>query len=247
MWACKMEYVKVAWTHSNADDPIWLYSELDDQRFETRKVEIFANGKIGFADSSEAGGDTELGIEPLPSLEGIASDPQFVPEEITREEFNEVWATRQGRVVGRSELQESLEFPKSVTVRVRPAGHEGLAVSLCFESNRKNHFYYPLFVDRDGFAEVSGEELLRTFDEERSMFIMDYDDPRLVFTGRITAEVQSNADLEGALGAIEIFRGECSFPEGYEEKLRSAAARGQDPDQYRVEVEAKYAVSGSSH
>jgi hypothetical protein len=136
-------------------------------------------------------------------------------------------------------MQSTSSFPSNVAVRVRPAGQDGLAVSVCFESQRKNHFYYPLFVNRDGFAEVSGDELLRTFDETRSMFMMDYDDPRLVFTGRITAVVLSNTDLERALDALDLFRGKCSFPTGYEENLRAAMARGQNPEGYRVDVQTE--------
>lgn len=139
-------------------------------------------------------------------------------------------------------MQSTCNFPKNVAVRVRPACPEGLAVSLRFESSKKNHFYYLLFVDRDGFADVSGDELLRTFDETRSTFIMDYDDPRLVFTGHITAKVQNNADLAGALRALNMFRGKCSFPEGYEEKLKSAASRGQNPHNYDVDVEIESAM-----
>ena len=134
-------------------------------------------------------------------------------------------------------MQSKSSFPRKVGVRVRPTAREGLAVALSFESSRKNHFHYTLFVDRDGFAEVSAEELLRTFDEDRSIFMMDYDDPRLVFTGRITATVMSTCELERALGAFDLYRGGFSFPIGYEDNLRLAIARGQDPEQFHVEIE----------
>jgi hypothetical protein len=132
-------------------------------------------------------------------------------------------------------MESTLTFPRKVAVRVRPA-REGLAINLCFEASKKNNFHYTLFVDRDGCAEVSGAELLRTFDEDRSMFIMDYEDPRLTFTGRVTANVLNTSELHRSLGAFEIYRGKCEFPEGYEDKLRLAAARGQDPNQFRVDV-----------
>jgi hypothetical protein len=92
-----MNYVKVKWIHSHADEPVWLYSELDDKRWEIRKVEVFADGSQGYANKSDAIGTTKLSIEPLPSLEEIASDSQFVPFEITRQEFEEIWARRHGQ------------------------------------------------------------------------------------------------------------------------------------------------------
>ncbi len=32
-----------------------------------------------------------LSTEPLPSLQEIATDPQFVPDEISQEEFEKIW------------------------------------------------------------------------------------------------------------------------------------------------------------
>jgi hypothetical protein len=91
-----MHYIKVRWLHSHADEPILLYSELDQDGWETRKVEVFADGRIGYASATEATPSTrtKLSIEPLPPLDEIASDPQFQPVEITKDEFEEVWSTR---------------------------------------------------------------------------------------------------------------------------------------------------------
>ena len=69
-----MEYLKVEWVHSNDQYPTLLYSELDEDRMEVRKVERYQDGRVGFADHKQNSGDTQLGIEPLPSLEEIAAD-----------------------------------------------------------------------------------------------------------------------------------------------------------------------------
>jgi hypothetical protein len=89
-----MKYIKVTWIHSLPNEPVWLYSELSDDLWETRKVEIFPDSTQGYASHSEEVGTTKLAIEPFPSLDEIASDPQFLPEEITYEEFETVWAQR---------------------------------------------------------------------------------------------------------------------------------------------------------
>jgi hypothetical protein len=93
-----MQYLKVKWIHSHPTYPVWLYSELDKDRFEVRKVELFPNGTVGFADSTESIGTTMLSIEPLPTTEEIATELQFLPQEISREEFEKVWAKRRSIV-----------------------------------------------------------------------------------------------------------------------------------------------------
>jgi hypothetical protein len=35
-----MHYIKVFWKHQHRDEPVELYSELDDGRWEVRKVEV---------------------------------------------------------------------------------------------------------------------------------------------------------------------------------------------------------------
>ncbi|HTR42342.1 MAG TPA: non-canonical purine NTP pyrophosphatase [Pseudomonadales bacterium] len=87
-------YICVKWIHSFPDEPVWLYSEIDADRREIRKVEIFADGRYGYASIIESGGETRLGELPVPPLIEIANDPQFEPVEITKEKFEEVWQRR---------------------------------------------------------------------------------------------------------------------------------------------------------
>lgn len=86
-----MIHIAVTWRHESAADPIELFSELDDERFEVRKVEVFRDGRMQFAHASTQSGTSLLGILPVPPLEEIASDPQFTPRRITKEEFDAVW------------------------------------------------------------------------------------------------------------------------------------------------------------
>ncbi|MGL3209686.1 DUF6881 domain-containing protein [Bradyrhizobium sp. BR 1433] len=91
-----MIYLKVKWKHSFSDEPVLLYSELDRERWEVRKVEIFRSGRMGYAGPGSADGGTDLGVEPLPSFEEIAGDPDFEPEIISKAEFDKVWAKATG-------------------------------------------------------------------------------------------------------------------------------------------------------
>ena len=97
-----MTYIKVKWIHTFPDEPVDIYSELDNDRWETRKIEFFADGTNRYVgeDVASIDLDSELSEEPIPSLIEIAADPQFEPVEITKEEFEVVWlkcisATRQ--------------------------------------------------------------------------------------------------------------------------------------------------------
>jgi hypothetical protein len=89
-----MDYLKVKWNHDFSEEPVWLYSELDPDRWETRKVEVFADGTIGFASANESRGSTRLGLEPVPPLIEIAAAKEFEPQEITQEEFEKAWSDR---------------------------------------------------------------------------------------------------------------------------------------------------------
>jgi hypothetical protein len=95
-----MTYFKCKWNHAHADEPVLLYSELDDERWETRTVEIFRDGKMGLADRDTEFGGSGLGLEPIPPLTEIAADPQFEPEAITKAEFELVWSEATHRATG---------------------------------------------------------------------------------------------------------------------------------------------------
>ena len=89
-------YIRVKWIHPFRDEPRWLYSELDAERWEVRKVEQFPDGRLGFADADSSSGDTRLGEVQVPSLAEIGAISEFRPAEITKAEFEAIWrrATR---------------------------------------------------------------------------------------------------------------------------------------------------------
>ena len=57
-----------------------------------RKVEVFEDGKLQFANKQWHTGDTDLGLEPVPALDAINADTEFEGVEISQEEFEEVFA-----------------------------------------------------------------------------------------------------------------------------------------------------------
>lgn len=99
-WKQTRYYLKVKSLKPVPGEPSLVYRELNEFRREMRKVEIYATGVVGYASSTEAVNSTGLSTEtilPLPQHTAspeIFSDPDFEPSEISKEEFEEVWARR---------------------------------------------------------------------------------------------------------------------------------------------------------
>jgi hypothetical protein len=90
-----MKYIRLKWNHTNPDEPVWIFSELDAEGKEVRKIECFQNGFCDVAAASGSSGSAALMTLPLPDLSVLARrDPEFVPVEITPAEFEEVWSKR---------------------------------------------------------------------------------------------------------------------------------------------------------
>ncbi len=85
-----MQYLKVLWSHDLPEEPVELYSELDDAGYEIRKVEIYRDGRRDFADGDSSSGATVLGEGPFPSLEEIAEQEDFSPTLIEKADFERV-------------------------------------------------------------------------------------------------------------------------------------------------------------
>jgi hypothetical protein len=83
-------YMKVEWHHEFEDEPVLLLSEIDGG-YETRKVEIYRDGRTDYADSKVATGSTVLAEGLMPTVEDISSDEEFTAHEIGGEEFEELW------------------------------------------------------------------------------------------------------------------------------------------------------------
>jgi hypothetical protein len=83
-------YLCVIWRHDNPKDPVELYSELDEGSREVRMVEVFPDGRVGSAGGTGATESTRLGQVPVPPIDEIARDPQSIPQEISKADFERV-------------------------------------------------------------------------------------------------------------------------------------------------------------
>jgi hypothetical protein len=90
-----MKYIRLKWKHTNPDEPVWIFSELDAEGKEVRKIECFLNGFCDIATTMGSSGTASLMTLPLPDLSVLARrDPEFEPVEITKDQFEEVWVKR---------------------------------------------------------------------------------------------------------------------------------------------------------
>lgn len=84
-------YIYSKWHNSPENSPVEFYSELNGERFETRKVEVFKDGSLGFASQKATSKTTKLGIAPVPPLIEIAEQPEFDIRTISPQQFEAKW------------------------------------------------------------------------------------------------------------------------------------------------------------
>ncbi len=74
-------YLKFEWHHDHDDYPVLRYSEIGDGgeelREELRKVDVYSDGHLDFADSVRSTGSTLLSEKPMLGLDKIAAQPEF--------------------------------------------------------------------------------------------------------------------------------------------------------------------------
>jgi hypothetical protein len=73
------------------DDPVTVYTELDEERWEVRRVDLFSGGRATYADAKGSTGNTALADTPVGSLAELSTDARFELVEIGRDEFEEAW------------------------------------------------------------------------------------------------------------------------------------------------------------
>ncbi len=87
-----MEYIQLEWFHDVAEDPCIIYSEINGQRYEVRKIAAFKDGTYMKCNEEMINSQIELADVPFPvNLEEINQDKQFYAKYISKEEFQEKW------------------------------------------------------------------------------------------------------------------------------------------------------------
>jgi hypothetical protein len=127
-------------------------------------------------------------------------------------------------------------IPEKVIVTAIGNFRSGLAICLKFSMSKKNDYYYIVFLNEEGKAEINTGDLLRSFDADRNFFLMDYVDPRAAFTGQIEAHVLSKEEIAKSIDARNIFK-KFPYPENYFENLNTALVIAPDEGKVTISVE----------
>ena len=86
----KPTFLATEWIHEFKDQPRFLYFELDEERYDVRRVEVFRDGRaVRFED------EMELADQPVPSVQEINAAPggEFRAWDIGKAEFEELWSS----------------------------------------------------------------------------------------------------------------------------------------------------------
>jgi hypothetical protein len=82
-----MEYLKVEWQHDFPAYPVLIFSELGEGRYETRKIEVYADGRQQCWDQRSS---NELGEVTVLSLAEIDAMEEFTAVALTPVDFASV-------------------------------------------------------------------------------------------------------------------------------------------------------------
>jgi len=85
-----MRYSKLIWRHGSPTEPTLILSEHDAHGWEHRKIEIFADGSVAFASSSETVGGAKLSEIRCPRDDEVLSSDMSIVE-MTADEFEREW------------------------------------------------------------------------------------------------------------------------------------------------------------
>ncbi|MCP4215955.1 MAG: hypothetical protein GY765_14980 [bacterium] len=66
-------------------------SEMDNDRNETRRIDIFKDGRVEYAPIVSSSGDDFLGDQPFLDIKVIRADPDLKVAIIKRSEFEKMW------------------------------------------------------------------------------------------------------------------------------------------------------------
>ena len=86
-----MRYIDVNWLHDLDDEPYRLVSEIGLDQYETRKLEFFRTGEVGYASLKAHTRNTMLGIAEVPDLEEINAQEEFEGINISEQQFEQLW------------------------------------------------------------------------------------------------------------------------------------------------------------
>ena len=110
-YAVTGRFIRVRRLEPRPEAPAEIWIVLDRHRSEESRVEIWPDGRIGFASDELEVGGTKLRRGPFPRPEAFAGHPDLQVEAVSTREFHRFWETRVApayRVAWRRKLRQTL-------------------------------------------------------------------------------------------------------------------------------------------
>lgn len=86
-----MKYMRTELRETEKGLPRLIFSEIEDNGIELRKIEIYDDGMIGYAFDKIEVGKTALADQIIPTVEEINKDDDIIASYLEREEFEKIW------------------------------------------------------------------------------------------------------------------------------------------------------------
>lgn len=86
-----MTYSFLRWRHSSLMEPVSIASEYDDNGWEVRRVEQFADGTVRFAGVERSTPGCELSLIPNVDNDQARNEQEWTIEPWTRPQFEHLW------------------------------------------------------------------------------------------------------------------------------------------------------------
>jgi hypothetical protein len=86
-----VSWLHVAWVSASDDEPVEWYDEVDVLRWSIRCVRKFRNGSVKAYSYASPDWRSEMPDQPIPPLEEINENPDFVARAISKQEFELAW------------------------------------------------------------------------------------------------------------------------------------------------------------
>ncbi|MGQ4597381.1 DUF6881 domain-containing protein [Nocardia sp. R6R-6] len=93
-----MWYLKAQWHHDLEDEPVEMFSEIGDDGFEVRKVEVYSDGHMDWADAGRRTGTTTISRMPIPTMDEIDTQVEYSALQVDAREFEAIWLRALGEL-----------------------------------------------------------------------------------------------------------------------------------------------------
>ncbi|GAA4531135.1 DUF6881 domain-containing protein [Amycolatopsis samaneae] len=84
-------FLRVEWRHDFEVEPVETFGEIGEDGYEIRRVEVYRDGRMDWADAVRETDRVFLAEAPMPPLEEINAQAEFSAATMERADFEAMW------------------------------------------------------------------------------------------------------------------------------------------------------------